>query len=510
MLYNKDKGSTRKKLGRFFSGIADRFSMDTLDLIQAIDKNDTETVRRAMTAGMDPNRTDGIERLALPMAIDNLNEEMIALLLAGGANPNLQGNDGESALYKAVTWAHEPIVKMLLDAGGDPTLPIATGDTPMDFAKHKKNKSMINLLSNPIAATPKPEKKIAPPVVTTKVPETPKVIRKEAPKPIPKKRPVSTATQKKKERIQQTIELGKTVEAATKKLKENLVDKAKQVTAIRDKATKKKLENATAKIKPTKKTTPETSSPKKAKAKKTSTPVIPFIKETGSISGALIKAIQEKEETAINVLVQQIGEKELNKVDTKTGLTPLLAAIEQKHAKATGALIDKGADVFKSSAKKEHSPLSLAVEMKSHKLVQFMLEQQDAEATTKVINDKNQKLSLQYIAFNDPKMLDQLIKAGADINFGGIEGTSPLLKGMEEGSIGLLPLYAKHKIDLNQIVDGKSLLEWAIKYNRVDWVNGLLAEGADKTIVNKNGQTALDYAESFGEGRVAMVELLKG
>ena len=508
MLYNKDKGSTRKKLGRFFSGVVDRFSMDTLDLIQAIDKNDTETVRRAMTAGMDPNRTDGIERLALPMAIDNLNEEMIALLLAGGADPNLQGNDGESALYKAVTWAHEPIVKMLLDAGGDPTLPIATGDTPMDFAKHKKNKSMINLLSNPKAATPTPEKKVAPPVVEK--PETTKVIRKEAPKPIPKKRPVSTATQKKKERIQKTIELGKTVEAATKKLKENLVDKAKQVTSITDKATKKKLENATAKVKTTKKATPKTSSPKKAKAKKTSTPVIPFIKETGSISGALIKAIQEKEETAITVLVNQIGEKDLNKVDTKTGLTPLLAAIEQKHAKATGALIDKGADVFKSTAKKGHSPLSLAVEMKSYKLVKFMLEKQDPTTIAEVINDKKQKLSIQYIAFNDPKMLDQLIKAGADINFGGKEGTSPLLKGMEEGSIGLLPLYAKHKIDMNQIVEGKSLLEWAIKYNRADWLNGLLSEGADKTIVNKNGQTALDYAESFGEGRVDMVALLKG
>ncbi len=509
MLYNKDKGSTRKKLGRFFSGIADRFSMEMTDLIWAIDKNDTETVRRAMNAGMDPNRTDGIERRPLPMAVDNLNEEMIALLLAGGADPNLLGKDGESALYKAVTWAHEPIVKMLLGAGGDPTSPIATGDSPMDFAKHKGNKSMINLLSNPKAAkveAPNTQK------TKSKIPKTktPKVIRKEAPKPVPKKRPISTATQKKKARIEKTIKLGETVEAATKKLKEHLVEGAKKVKTTTDKATKKKLENATAKIKSTKKASPATSTNKKATAKKSSTPVIPFIKETGSIYGALIKAIQEKEETAITVLVSQIGEKDLNKVDAKTGLTPLLAAIELKHSKATGALIDKGADVFKGTAKKGHSPLSLAVEMKSHKLVKFMLEKQDAEKVTTALNDKKQKQSLQYIAFNDPKMLDQLIKAGADINFGGKEGTSPLLKGMEEGSIGLLPLYAKHKIDMNQIVDGKSLLEWAIKYNRVDWLNGLLAEGADKKMVNKNGQTALDYAESFGERRVGIVELLKG
>jgi len=216
MLYNKDKGSTRKKLGRFFTGIADRFSMETTDLIWAIDKNDTETVRRAMTAGMDPNRTDGIERRPLPMAIDNLNEEMIALLLAGGADPNLLGKDGESALYKAVTWAHEPIVKMLLDAGGDPNLAIATGDSPMDFAKHKGNKSMINLLSNPTAAKPKPEKKIAPPVTKTKAPTTPKVIIKEAPKPVPKKKPISTATQNKRASVQKNIDLGKKVEVASK------------------------------------------------------------------------------------------------------------------------------------------------------------------------------------------------------------------------------------------------------------------------------------------------------
>jgi len=505
MLYNKKKGSTRKKLGSFFGSIADRFSMDVMDLIWAVDKNDTEKVRRAMQAGLDPNRTDGIERRALPMAVDQLNEEMISYLLQGGADPNLLGMDGESSLYKAVTWGHEPIVKMLLQAGGNPNQPIAEGVTPLQAAKNMGSKSMMNLLTNPATAKPKPEKK---------------------PKPIPKPKKTYTSpeTERTKTTAAKNIAIGKKAEEAAKKMKgaaqkakEIIERKAKEAAAKKPekkaptpkKTTTKPVATKKPKVAATKpKETPKPTLPKKKPVTKKAAAVIPYIKEAGSVAGALVMAIQKDNDAAIAALLTQIKVTEINKADKK-GITPLLAAIENKHANATGALIDKGADVLAVSSKKEHSPLSLAVSMKSLNLVKFIIEKSDPELLKKALNNKKQLLSAQFLAYNQPKILNILLGAGADPNFGGKEGTSPLLKGMEKGSIGLLPLYAKHAIDLNQVVEGKSLIEWAIKYNRQDWINGLIMEGADIKSNNKNGQTPLEYAESFGEGRKEIVKILK-
>ena len=523
MLYKKDKGEARKKLGRFFSSITDRFSMDITDLIRAVDKNDTETVLRAMNAGMDPNERDGINRLALPMAIDNLNVDMIAMLLAGGANPNLPGMDGETSLYKAVTWQDEPIVKMLLKMGADPNLATAAGISPMQAAQKIGNEAILNLLVKPSEATnttETPATKISTPLELPKEESstsTPKVIRKEEPKPIPKKHRIpSSTTQQQEKEVAKSIELAEQTMARTKELEEKIkvatskktTKKAatKKETPTKQPAAKEEIVKETSKQVPaTKKTT---TTKKKAPAKGV-TQLVPYLKEAEGMAGALVMAIQKEDEKAVDILLETIKQKDFDKVDTATGLTPLLAALEKKNAKATGALIDKGADVLTVVATKQHSPLSLAVSMGSDKLVKFMIERSDAEKVKAALNNKDTFLSAQFLAYNQPKLLNVLLTAGADPNFGGTEGTSPLLKGLEKGSIGLLPLYAKHQLDMNQIVEGKSLLEWAIKYNRMEWVNGLLAEGADPTIKNKNNQTALEYAVSFGGARKEMEALLQ-
>ena len=535
MLYNKDKGSTRKKLGRFFSSMSDRFSMDITDLIRAVDKNDTETVIRAMNAGFNPDEQDGISRRALPMAIDNLNEVMIQALLQAGANPDLPGMDGETALYKAVTWGHEPIVKMLLDAGANPALAIAAGTTPMQEAKRRGNKSMLQLLTNPKASKPKSEKSVQPAQEGTAKESPSPSIEELVPPVIKKQRKPSAKTQQQQEAVDKNIALGEKTVAEAKKLEAKITaantKAAQMVQEAKAKAAKlqKELEQRIAKEKqaqatPSKKpkstkTTakPKTEAPaktaktaikaKSATSKKASS-IIPYIKEAGSMAGALVMAISEDNTAALAALLTQIDKADIDKVDKKTGLNPLMLAIEKKNAKATGALIDKGADILTVNAKKGHSPLSMAVSMESYNLVKFMLEKADSDAVKSALNSTNQLLSPQFLSYNKPKMLDLLLAAGADPNFGGGEGTSPLLKGLEKGSIGLLPLYAKHNLDMNQIVEGKSLLEWAIKYDRIDWANGLLAEGADPSIKNKNNQTALEYAVSFGNDRPAFVELL--
>jgi len=518
MLYNKEKGEARKKLGRFFTSITDRFSMDVTDLIRAVDKNDTETVLRAMNAGMNPDIPDGINRRALPMAIDNLNVDMIAALLAGGANPNLPGMDGETALYKAVTWQDATIVKMLLKMGADPNLAISTGISPLQAAQQIGNVAIQNLLVPSPDATPKKEAPIAKapkPIALPKeeiITSTPKVIKKEQPKPIPKKHRIPSAkTQQQEEEVAKSIELAEATVARTKELEQKIKEATKKKAPKKDLPTEKPIIEKTAAPTASKKTAPA----KKANPAKKKTPakgvtqLIPYLKEAKGMTGALVMAIQKEDQKAVDILLETIKKEDLEKVDAATGLTPLLSALENKNAKATGSLVDKGADVLTIVPSKQHSPLSLAVSMDSHNLVKFMIEKSDAAAVKKALNHKDTFLSSQFLAYNQAKLLNLLLEAGADPNFGGTEGTSPLLKGIEKGSIGLLPLYAKHQLDMNQIIEGKSLLEWAIKHNRIDWVNGLLAEGADSTITNKNNQTALEYAQSFGGARKEMEDLLR-
>jgi len=95
---------------------------------------------------------------------------------------------------------------------------------------------------------------------------------------------------------------------------------------------------------------------------------------------------------------------------------------------------------------------------------------------TKILADPSVEISPQFLAYKDPRMFNLLVKGGADPYFGGTQGQSPIVKAIAKGGLGILPVLAKHEIPLDKIVDGKTPLAWAIHHNRIDWVNGLIAE----------------------------------
>jgi len=100
--------------------IFDWFTLDVTDLIRAVDQNDPDEVDRALRARVNPNRRDGIRRIALPIAVNNNNTKIVKLLLDANASPNVLDEKGESALYKAVFWDNEEIMKLLLSRGASP------------------------------------------------------------------------------------------------------------------------------------------------------------------------------------------------------------------------------------------------------------------------------------------------------------------------------------------------------------------------------------------------------
>ena len=69
-------------------------------------------------------------------------------------------------------------------------------------------------------------------------------------------------------------------------------------------------------------------------------------------------------------------------------------------------------------------------------------------------------------------------------------------------------MLVKNKVALDTIIEDRSLLEWAITYNRADWVTGLLAEGVDPNTKNSNGEDAVAFAERLGD-RPSIIAIIK-
>ena len=215
--------------------------------------------------------------------------------------------------------------------------------------------------------------------------------------------------------------------------------------------------------------------------------------------------MQSKDSDAVKYFIEKV--ENINDYDVFYNTTPLMLAIHLQKAKLAKFLIENGADPLMFVPQKKHSAFTKSVSHSMYELVEHIVENYP-EKITDIINDPEQMLSPQFLSYKDARMMNILLKAGADPHFGGKEAPSPVVKAIEKAGIGILPVLAKNKVNLNIPTDGKSLLEWAIIHNRIDWVTGLLAEGANPREENEEGKNALQFAESI-EGRSAIVAILK-
>ena len=218
---------------------------------------------------------------------------------------------------------------------------------------------------------------------------------------------------------------------------------------------------------------------------------------------ALLQAIVKKDNIGVKYFAAQVDD--LNQVDAHFHTTPLLMAVDLENVKLAQFFMEKGADPT-LLVNGEYSPLTKAIRMELYKLVKEMLTYTDN--TADILNDPNQLLSPQFLAYKNARMLNLLLEAGANPHYGGGAGISPIRKAIEKAQISVLPVLSRHKVDLDMLTDGKRPLEWAIFFNRTDWVNGLLGERAEDEFTTSTGQTPIELAQSLGD-REAIVALLE-
>ncbi|MEM9824828.1 MAG: ankyrin repeat domain-containing protein [Bacteroidota bacterium] len=408
-------------------------------------------------------------------AINKNDLEDIERALNAGVDPNAMDGANRLALHLAVDNNNVAVVSLLLKSGAKVSLLDESGATPLYKAVSWENKAIVQLLLEAGAEIHQ--------------------------KNLDGRTPLEEAREKGYTEIEDSL-IHFHQQERNKQVKEDrarheaLKEKAKQVQQERIEEEQKRQAAAKAK---------EERAARRAKEKLEKSVIRKYKVTEENQYASLLQAIRQNDVEAIEVLIEKsLGENRLS--DQQKGQV-LLEAIRQENSALVHQVLDAGADALSIVEGEDHSPLSLAVSKNAYKLVAHLLKQNEARASD-LLNNPEQVISLQFVAYKDPKMLDILMSAGANPFLGGKEMPAPVVRAINKASIAILPVLARHKVDLNQQVEGKSLLEWAIHYNRLNWVVGLIAEGVETEQANNEGKTPIEIAEELGD-RAAIIGALR-
>jgi ankyrin repeat protein len=404
-------------------------------------------------------------------AVDQQDPDEVRRALRAGVNPNDRDGMNRFALTIAVDSNIAEIVQLLLDAKADPNLRDPNGDTALYKAVYWENEAIIEMLLEAGADIHLPISSGITPYEEAK----------------------NNTNNNLEELLQSYQDETRARQRETDKAKhEEMKAKAIKAREKREMKAQKEQEREAQR--------------KKRVAEREAKKIEKLYEAKGTdYLRALMKAMNSKDSDAVKIFVEKV--ENIDGFDVFFNNTPLMMAIQMQSDKLAKFLIKKGADPINFIPRLRHSPLTKAVSLNRYELVDFILKKYP-ENISEILNFEEQTLSPQFLAYKDAKMMDLLVGAGADPFFGGKDIPSPIVKAIEKASIAILPVLAKHKIDLNQQVEGKTPLEWAVFYNRTDWVNGLLEEDADPRIKNGNNQNALEYAQSLGE-REAIISIIE-
>lgn len=119
-------------------------------LIMAAYEGYTEIVRALLEAGADVGALDpGMKATALHAAAYAGRTEAARLLIQHHIDVNKQGPyNGYTALHDAIWQNHLETAKVIIEGGADLTIKSNSGQTPLEFARAKRNPALVALLES--------------------------------------------------------------------------------------------------------------------------------------------------------------------------------------------------------------------------------------------------------------------------------------------------------------------------------------------------------------------------
>ncbi len=392
-------------------------------------------------------------------AIDQNKEEEVERALNAGVDPNAIDGIERIALPIAVDGNNPAIIRLLLKANANPNVRGKDGESALYKAVYWENQAIVEMLLLAGANPTWPNSNGV--------------------------NPMDIAREKNYTTLLAMMEKASVGKRAKQIEKDKTIHedlKAKAAAAKEEKEQAILRQQAAAKAAAAAKAEAEAAAAKQALEEK-------YAATEGNALKSLLLAMQQKDSEGVKVFVDKVAD--INAYDEDFKATPLMYAIGQKNAKLAQFLIEKGANVFTRPAKMDHSPLTKAILAQEYDLVAQMLATAPEEEVTAILNDPQQDLSPQFLAYKDAKMLNLLLGAGANAYFGGKLAPAPVVKAIEKASIGILPVLAGRGVDLNHEVDDKTPIEWAIHFNRKDWLIGLMEEGVAVDVVDEHAQTPI-------------------
>ena len=388
-------------------------------------------------------------------AVEQNDPGQVERALSARVNPNKRDALRRLALPMAVNNNHTTIVQLLLDANANPNVLDQNGESPLFKAVFWDNTDICKLL---LMAGADPR--------------------------FPNKDGVTPLDEANKSGYDS---LAKMLEGLVNKKEAARIAKEKQKhKAIRDKAEAQKKKRILAAEKQKRKE----SQAKERREQKQQERLekVYGVKESGYLKG-LLRAMAKKDSAATKLFAEQA--ENLNLYDEGFKTTPLLMSVNHQNMKLASFLMERGADPLYKVEAMQHSALTKAIMSGMYEFVERVLADKGKEELKSVMNDPDLIMSPQLLSYKDARMFDLLLKAGADAFYGGKDMPPPVVKAIEKASLGILPVLERNKVDLNRQVQGKTLLEWAIYFKRIDWINGLIEEGVEVDSVSQEGKTAL-------------------
>lgn len=171
----------------------------------------------------------------------------------------------------------------------------------------------------------------------------------------------------------------------------------------------------------------------------------------------------------------------------------LWTSVDKDQIKAVKFLLAQGADV-NSVDEFGRTPLLIAANLVDLELTQLLL---DSKAEIEQRDKGNKTALLVALEKNNPEVALALLNAGANSQAVGSDGRTALIIATEKEMVPVMKVLLKHPANINaQDKYGQTALMWAVATGSALELTTLLLEaGADATIKDGSGNTALYYAK---------------
>ncbi|MCU6433600.1 ankyrin repeat domain-containing protein [Undibacterium sp. Jales W-56] len=181
----------------------------------------------------------------------------------------------------------------------------------------------------------------------------------------------------------------------------------------------------------------------------------------------------------------------------------LLVAVKFDDIEVVRSLLNKGIDPNSVEAIRGETILMLALREHSQKVFEALLKQPDIKIEARANNGDT---AIMLACFEGNVVaVKQLLEADAQINR---PGWTALHYAAAKGNVEIIGILLEHSayIDAASPNDTTPLM-MAVRSGKTDAVKFLLDEGADASLKNQSGMTALDFALAFEQKEIA--DLLK-